>query len=80
MDTIATSLPDSPFLHTMVTCHSLAIIEGQLQGDPMDLKMFEATEWVSLISLDFFKHFNFLFSTTLVLSRDRWNKESKRTR
>lgn len=31
----------------MATCHSLTKIEGQLSGDPLDLKMFEATGWVS---------------------------------
>ena len=31
----------------MATCHSLTIIEGQLSGDPLDQKMFEATGWVS---------------------------------
>ncbi|XP_072035886.1 polyamine-transporting ATPase 13A3-like [Amphiura filiformis] len=45
MESTATSLPPCPFLHTMVTCHSLAIINGTIQGDPMDVKMFEATGW-----------------------------------
>ncbi|MEQ2167599.1 hypothetical protein GOODEAATRI_005675 [Goodea atripinnis] len=30
----------------MATCHSLTKIEGQLSGDPLDLKMFEATGWI----------------------------------
>ncbi|XP_043280695.1 polyamine-transporting ATPase 13A3 isoform X2 [Venturia canescens] len=29
----------------MVTCHSITIIDGQLVGDPLDLKMFESTGW-----------------------------------
>lgn len=29
----------------MATCHSLTIIDGVLSGDPLDLKMFEATGW-----------------------------------
>lgn len=29
----------------MASCHSLTIIDGKLTGDPLDLKMFEATEW-----------------------------------
>ncbi|XP_072037305.1 polyamine-transporting ATPase 13A3-like [Amphiura filiformis] len=45
METTATSLSACPFLSTMVTCHSLAVIEGKIQGDPMDLKMFQATGW-----------------------------------
>ena len=31
----------------MATCHSLTKIEGQLSGDPLDLKMLEAISWVS---------------------------------
>ncbi|XP_058876833.1 polyamine-transporting ATPase 13A3, partial [Acipenser ruthenus] len=30
----------------MAACHSLTRIEGRLSGDPLDLKMFEATGWV----------------------------------
>ena len=30
----------------MATCHSLTIINTTLAGDPLDLKMFEATDWV----------------------------------
>ena len=47
METDTASVPDCPFLHTMATCHSLALINGELKGDPMDLKMFKATGWVS---------------------------------
>lgn len=32
-------------LHGMATCHSLTIIDNQLMGDPLDLKMFESTGW-----------------------------------
>ncbi|XP_070560525.1 polyamine-transporting ATPase 13A3-like isoform X2 [Ptychodera flava] len=38
-------LPDGPVLHSMVTCHSLTVIDGELKGDPLDLQMFEATKW-----------------------------------
>ncbi|XP_056132320.1 polyamine-transporting ATPase 13A3 [Lampris incognitus] len=40
------SLVKSQFVACMATCHSLTKIEGQLSGDPLDLKMFEATGWV----------------------------------
>uniref|UniRef100_A0A8C5SXZ0 Polyamine-transporting ATPase 13A3 n=1 Tax=Laticauda laticaudata TaxID=8630 RepID=A0A8C5SXZ0_LATLA len=40
------SLVRSPFVACMATCHSLTKIEGLLSGDPLDLKMFEATGWV----------------------------------
>ena len=41
-------LPQAPLLETMATCHSLTRIEGELSGDPLDLKMFLSTNWVGL--------------------------------
>lgn len=32
-------------LFTMATCHSLRSIDGELVGDPLDVKMFEFTNW-----------------------------------
>ena len=32
-------------LYTMATCHSLRLVDGELLGDPLDLKMFEFTGW-----------------------------------
>ncbi|RCI13511.1 hypothetical protein L249_5504 [Ophiocordyceps polyrhachis-furcata BCC 54312] len=32
-------------LHTMATCHSLHAIDGELVGDPLDVKMFKFTKW-----------------------------------
>ena len=29
----------------MASCHSLTVIDGQITGDPLDMKMFEATGW-----------------------------------
>ncbi|XP_020772878.2 LOW QUALITY PROTEIN: polyamine-transporting ATPase 13A3-like [Boleophthalmus pectinirostris] len=40
------ALCSSPFVACMASCHSLTTIEGQLSGDPLDLKMFSATGWV----------------------------------
>ncbi|XP_030647267.1 probable cation-transporting ATPase 13A3 [Chanos chanos] len=40
------SLVKSQFVACMATCHSLTKIEGLLSGDPLDLKMFEATGWI----------------------------------
>lgn len=39
------SLPLSEILIGMVTCHGITIIDNQLVGDPLDLKMFESTGW-----------------------------------
>ncbi|XP_062374478.1 polyamine-transporting ATPase 13A3-like isoform X1 [Sardina pilchardus] len=37
---------ESPFLACMAACHSLTKIDGELSGDPLDLKMFNATGWI----------------------------------
>lgn len=37
----------SPILHAMASCHSLTKIDGKLCGDPLDLSMFDSTDWVS---------------------------------
>ncbi|XP_053738745.1 polyamine-transporting ATPase 13A3-like isoform X1 [Synchiropus splendidus] len=34
------------FVTGMASCHSLTKIQGELSGDPLDLKMFNATGWV----------------------------------
>ncbi|KAM4693462.1 putative cation-transporting ATPase 13A4 [Discoglossus pictus] len=39
------SLPWGPLLGAMVSCHSLIVLDGKIQGDPLDLKMFEFTCW-----------------------------------
>ncbi|XP_060098854.1 polyamine-transporting ATPase 13A3 [Heteronotia binoei] len=39
-------LVKSPFIACMAACHSLTKIEGVISGDPLDLKMFEATGWI----------------------------------
>ncbi|XP_034233916.1 probable cation-transporting ATPase 13A3 [Thrips palmi] len=39
-------LPDThPLLCAMAACHSLTRIDGELAGDPLDVKMFESTGW-----------------------------------
>ncbi|XP_034743035.1 probable cation-transporting ATPase 13A3 isoform X4 [Etheostoma cragini] len=40
------SLANSAFVACMATCHSLTKIDGELSGDPLDLKMFNATGWI----------------------------------
>ncbi|KAK9506093.1 hypothetical protein O3M35_008091 [Rhynocoris fuscipes] len=39
-------LPVNHLLKAMVTCHSITVIDGNLAGDPLDIKMFESTGWV----------------------------------
>ncbi|XP_077204016.1 putative cation-transporting ATPase 13A5 [Paroedura picta] len=38
-------LPWGPLCQAMATCHSLLVLDGKVQGDPLDLKMFEGTGW-----------------------------------
>ncbi|GCB70908.1 hypothetical protein scyTo_0010879 [Scyliorhinus torazame] len=38
-------LPWGPFFGAMASCHSLVLLDNTLQGDPLDLKMFETTRW-----------------------------------
>ncbi|XP_056148990.1 LOW QUALITY PROTEIN: polyamine-transporting ATPase 13A3-like [Lampris incognitus] len=40
------TLVNTAFVACMATCHSLTKIEGELSGDPLDLKMFSATRWI----------------------------------
>ncbi|XP_029931179.1 probable cation-transporting ATPase 13A3 isoform X2 [Myripristis murdjan] len=40
------SLVNTAFVACMATCHSLTKIEGEISGDPLDLKMFNATGWI----------------------------------
>uniref|UniRef100_A0A2M4CH50 Cation-transporting ATPase n=1 Tax=Anopheles darlingi TaxID=43151 RepID=A0A2M4CH50_ANODA len=33
-------------LFGMVTCHSITFVNGEMRGDPLDLKIFESTGWI----------------------------------
>lgn len=33
------------FLHALTTCHSLKMVNGEVIGDPLDVKMFQFTKW-----------------------------------
>jgi cation-transporting P-type ATPase 13A2 len=39
------NLDQGDLIEAMATCHSLTYINGELAGDPLDLKMFEFTRW-----------------------------------
>ncbi|XP_022090337.1 probable cation-transporting ATPase 13A3 [Acanthaster planci] len=45
LTTSVSSFSTGPFTSTMATCHSLAVVNEELSGDPIDLKMFQATGW-----------------------------------
>ena len=36
----------SPLLICLASCHSLTILDSNIIGDPLDIKMFESTKWV----------------------------------
>ncbi|OWK06201.1 hypothetical protein Celaphus_00012611 [Cervus elaphus hippelaphus] len=48
------TLPWGPLCAAMTSCHSLILLDGTIQGDPLDLKMFEATTWEMVVSGDDF--------------------------
>lgn len=37
--------PAEQLLESMATCHGLTIVNDELIGDPLDIKMYEATTW-----------------------------------
>lgn len=42
-----TNLPNrSPMVTCLAACHSLTLIDDDLTGDPLDIKMFESTDWL----------------------------------
>ncbi|POI32970.1 hypothetical protein CIB84_003278 [Bambusicola thoracicus] len=41
----STPLPWGPVCGAMASCHSLVVLDKKIQGDPLDLKMFEGTHW-----------------------------------
>nr|XP_020820305.1 probable cation-transporting ATPase 13A5 isoform X4 [Phascolarctos cinereus] len=40
------ALPWGPLCGAMASCHSLIVLDGTIQGDPLDVKMFEGTSWI----------------------------------
>ncbi|XP_066458073.1 probable cation-transporting ATPase 13A5 [Eleutherodactylus coqui] len=39
------TLPWTPLIGAMASCHSLVLMDGKVHGDPLDIKMFEGTGW-----------------------------------
>ncbi|RZB40829.1 E1-E2 ATPase and/or Hydrolase like2 domain containing protein, partial [Asbolus verrucosus] len=66
------SLPYNVFVCGLVSCHSLTIIDKQIVGDPLDLKMFESTKWVmEEHDVDDNSKFNMIFPTVLKPPKNR---------
>lgn len=38
--------PKSLFLESLASCHSITYVNDELIGDPLDVKMFQATGWI----------------------------------
>ena len=38
--------PQTLFLESLASCHSITYVNNELIGDPLDVKMFEATKWI----------------------------------
>ncbi|EFA04812.1 polyamine-transporting ATPase 13A3 isoform X2 [Tribolium castaneum] len=68
-------LPYDTFVCGLVSCHSLTIIDKQIVGDPLDLKMFESTKWV-MEEHDIADNnkFNMIFPTVLKPPKNRENQ------
>ncbi|KAL6418480.1 hypothetical protein ACFW04_012062 [Cataglyphis niger] len=45
-ETDISKLSNHPLFEGMLVCHSLTLINGELCGDPLDVKMFESTKWI----------------------------------
>ncbi|XP_057652455.1 polyamine-transporting ATPase 13A3-like isoform X1 [Diorhabda carinulata] len=60
------TLPYNTLLFGLVSCHSLTMIDKQIVGDPLDLKMFESTKWsMEEPEVADNNKFNMLFPTVL---------------
>ncbi|ELV13358.1 putative cation-transporting ATPase 13A5 [Tupaia chinensis] len=53
------ALPWSPLCAAMASCHSLILLNGTIQGDPLDLKMFEGTAWSPVEAITVLRQFPF---------------------
>lgn len=63
---IIPKLNDHPLFEGMLVCHSLTLIDGELCGDPLDVKMFESTGWIlEEIDNEHSHKYDFIASTIL---------------
>ncbi|XP_050526454.1 polyamine-transporting ATPase 13A3-like [Daktulosphaira vitifoliae] len=63
---VSTLSNDHPLKIGMATCHSLTLLNSIVLGDPLDIKMFESTEW-SIEEMDVFdtSKFDVIISTVV---------------
>ena len=68
MVTDVTTLPsDSPLVYAMASCHSLIKLNGELTGNPLDVKVFESIEWELKVNNGLIRS-NYKESTNLVFA------------
>ncbi|KAK2505338.1 hypothetical protein MC885_002902 [Smutsia gigantea] len=53
------AVPWSPLCAAMASCHSLILLNGTIQGDPLDVKMFEGTAWSPVEAIAVLRQFPF---------------------
>jgi hypothetical protein len=39
-------MPQTLLLEALASCTEITYVDGELVGDPLDVKMFEATKWI----------------------------------
>ncbi|XP_017780641.1 PREDICTED: probable cation-transporting ATPase 13A3 [Nicrophorus vespilloides] len=65
------ALPRNTFVCGLVSCHSLTVIDKQISGDPLDLKMFESTKWsIEDLEVSDNTKFNMIFPTVFTPPKD----------
>ncbi|CAG9862547.1 unnamed protein product [Phyllotreta striolata] len=70
------TLPYDTLVYGLVSCHSLTIIDKQIVGDPLDLKMFESTKWVmEEPEVDDNSKFNMISPTVFKPPKNRHNAQ-----
>ena len=42
---LSTARDRAVFLYALATCHQLKVVDGEVIGDPLDVKMFQFTKW-----------------------------------
>ncbi|XP_049844952.1 polyamine-transporting ATPase 13A3 isoform X1 [Schistocerca gregaria] len=71
-------LNNDEFVFGMATCHSLTIIDGDLSGEPLDLKMFESTGWqLEEHDIEDTSKFDMLFPTVVKPPKGRYTSAGK---
>lgn len=54
---------NSYFIESLATCHSLTKVNDKLMGDPIDIRMFEATGWILNENLENEQNYDSLITT-----------------